>query len=761
MATLIPNDPRLRKTFTYQEQGWHTEHNRNWTETVEQINQHEDTLTTHAADIVGLDTEIDGIVNDLNTLQADIDTRLSASVFTSRMRDVSVGELTSTANSGATSIATSPITATLLSGDILSAYDLASGNTTPIILTADAPFGSTTLSVQALANEVTATTPITVDLRHVSSSLSVLDGRITSEASRISSLETTTTTLSTSLIQTADEITTLATRLTAAEQSTANGYTQIQQTADAVALKANLTTVNTLTGRVSAAESSISVNAGNITSLSSTVDTVNNNLITQTGRIDTNANGISALSTRTTSAENDISTLSSQLTIEQGRISTNIASINSVESSISTLGTRITQTESDIQLRASLSDVIDATSADSIALVDSATLDGSAINTIPCSPLEVALSSGDDVVVVNSDDLVATRCTVTSDVAVGATAIPVSLISLEAADESPIFLSMSALQSQLTVGIEGIEAIVSRNAGPSTAIGNTTAALTGGVTYSTIPVTRLDIDLVEDEQIALLNNDGDIVRFVVSDDISSTPGATNISVEAKTPTVTIPSGQHVFLPATNTSSKFSQVYDQITLEVGNLDVRSALNVELDNINVETYVFKSSNWNGTLDISDPNAVTIDSAGTTGWALTNGGEFNATGIFRSGAAVIDNRGLTINSTTGIDGEFIIEAATDHADGGLTGKIWGFSFPGSPSKLMTISVDGNGADLEFMTLDTTGTGNPGDIKFTPSAGAFSHFQNPTGNTLIKMPYLPTSDPGVTGQLWNDSGTVKVSAG
>jgi hypothetical protein len=28
------------------------------------------------------------------------------------------------------------------------------------------------------------------------------------------------------------------------------------------------------------------------------------------------------------------------------------------------------------------------------------------------------------------------------------------------------------------------------------------------------------------------------------------------------------------------------------------------------------------------------------------------------------------------------------------------------------------------------------------------------------ISMSNLPTSDPGVTGQLWNDNGTVKISA-
>ena len=32
---------------------------------------------------------------------------------------------------------------------------------------------------------------------------------------------------------------------------------------------------------------------------------------------------------------------------------------------------------------------------------------------------------------------------------------------------------------------------------------------------------------------------------------------------------------------------------------------------------------------------------------------------------------------------------------------------------------------------------------------------------NASISMTALPTSDPGVAGRLWNDAGTVKVSAG
>jgi len=34
-------------------------------------------------------------------------------------------------------------------------------------------------------------------------------------------------------------------------------------------------------------------------------------------------------------------------------------------------------------------------------------------------------------------------------------------------------------------------------------------------------------------------------------------------------------------------------------------------------------------------------------------------------------------------------------------------------------------------------------------------------TGSTTVIFEFLPTSDPSVAGQLWNDSGTLKISAG
>ena len=51
---------------------------------------------------------------------------------------------------------------------------------------------------------------------------------------------------------------------------------------------------------------------------------------------------------------------------------------------------------------------------------------------------------------------------------------------------------------------------------------------------------------------------------------------------------------------------------------------------------------------------------------------------------------------------------------------------------------------------------------IVLTDSTGAVAISTPATlSNAVVKMTGLPTSDPAVAGQLWNDTGTLKVSAG
>ena len=49
----------------------------------------------------------------------------------------------------------------------------------------------------------------------------------------------------------------------------------------------------------------------------------------------------------------------------------------------------------------------------------------------------------------------------------------------------------------------------------------------------------------------------------------------------------------------------------------------------------------------------------------------------------------------------------------------------------------------------------------KFETTATGISVTGGLTTTSTVVLSNLPTSDPGSTGQLWNDSGTLKISAG
>jgi len=67
------------------------------------------------------------------------------------------------------------------------------------------------------------------------------------------------------------------------------------------------------------------------------------------------------------------------------------------------------------------------------------------------------------------------------------------------------------------------------------------------------------------------------------------------------------------------------------------------------------------------------------------------------------------------------------------------------------------GDGGDTIGATLEVL-PGQPqhgGDIVLTPGVGG------PIRNGLVVLVGIPTSNPGVSGALWNDSGVLKISAG
>ena len=67
-------------------------------------------------------------------------------------------------------------------------------------------------------------------------------------------------------------------------------------------------------------------------------------------------------------------------------------------------------------------------------------------------------------------------------------------------------------------------------------------------------------------------------------------------------------------------------------------------------------------------------------------------------------------------------------------------------------------------FQTITINGT--TGAVTVTSTLGAATSVTSISTGTLtttgaVIMTGLPTSDPAVAGQLWNDTGTLKVSAG
>lgn len=62
-----------------------------------------------------------------------------------------------------------------------------------------------------------------------------------------------------------------------------------------------------------------------------------------------------------------------------------------------------------------------------------------------------------------------------------------------------------------------------------------------------------------------------------------------------------------------------------------------------------------------------------------------------------------------------------------------------------------------FQSITVDST----TGAVTVDATFGTSTTITNLTASGIVKFTGLPTSDPVVAGQLWNDTGTLKVSAG
>jgi hypothetical protein len=109
-----------------------------------------------------------------------------------------------------------------------------------------------------------------------------------------------------------------------------------------------------------------------------------------------------------------------------------------------------------------------------------------------------------------------------------------------------------------------------------------------------------------------------------------------------------------------------ELAEKISLRVKRGEVLSELNIEFDNINVDTYLLKSANFDGVIDATNPLAVSITNAGTLGWAIANSGDAAFNNVLIRGAVISDS---TID---GFDTDEFAKLADDEA---ITG-LWAFS-------------------------------------------------------------------------------------
>ncbi len=164
-----------------------------------------------------------------------------------------------------------------------------------------------------------------------------------------------------------------------------------------------------------------------------------------------------------------------------------------------------------------------------------------------------------------------------------------------------------------------------------------------------------------------------------------------------------------------------------------------------------------------DNSNANAITIDSSERVGFNATSpsvevhirdqnyGTLSNSTPVLRidSNSSLASNSKIELKAGSGTASIFRYSASSDNylaieetGTGGTSG------------------IRINDADLG-VGLFTAGSSSSPDFKVDTSGDVTVANDMTVAGTVVKLTGLPTSDPASAGQLWNDSGTLKVSAG
>lgn len=339
-------DPLLRKTFTFMETNWHTEMNRNWEETVYQVNGFSDRITTVEEELTARALQIDDIITpDITALQDAVLTLVTSAQLAAGRAVNAIATLAETAAVGATSLVTGLTQFNIYTDDQIVIYDPATLTRVLTTVTADVPAGSQAIPVEAIADEMTegsvvmlasgwmreALTGANILLAAVQDSVSDLDDRITSN-------ETAILLNSTQIQLVANSVTTVGGDLTQLE-TTLTGLIQVN--ADGLLLRATKAEFDALEDRVAVNEAWIEVNNDQINIAVVGVNTISGNLADALALIEIHEDSIGSLVTQFETLQGTVVANSSSISQLAGSISVNVQDIEDVQDSITSQNANI------------------------------------------------------------------------------------------------------------------------------------------------------------------------------------------------------------------------------------------------------------------------------------------------------------------------------------------------------------------------------------------------------------------------------------
>ena len=130
---------------------------------------------------------------------------------------------------------------------------------------------------------------------------------------------------------------------------------------------------------------------------------------------------------------------------------------------------------------------------------------------------------------------------------------------------------------------------------------------------------------------------------------------------------------------------------------------------------------------------------------------------------GAASISE--VVVVSGVGVDGstqDAFVSAGPTVSSKGTDQLTFTASFNGTDTVLNASSTSGGSTSVSAYRVDLLrAAGGAVAVNLTVSADQTITGEKTFSNQIVKLTNLPTSDPSVAGQLWNDSGTLKISAG